>query len=161
MQHDERTHIPVLLRAAGVVILNDRGDVLLVRELGTPGQPGKAGTWHIPSGTVDADENAEDAAVREAFEETGLRVRLVTYLNSYLGSFPDGAFILRTAWLAEPIGVQDALPIFTHEIAEARFVSRAEFDALYEARLIRMHHTKLFYEDALRAWERLRGSHGA
>lgn len=33
---------------------------------------------------------------------------------------------------------------------EVRFVPEAEFDALYVAGLIRMHHTKLFYEDALR-----------
>ncbi|OLV19344.1 Nudix dNTPase [Deinococcus marmoris] len=33
MQHDENTHIEVELKAAGVVVLNAEGDILLVREL--------------------------------------------------------------------------------------------------------------------------------
>ncbi|WP_034387027.1 Nudix hydrolase [Deinococcus sp. YIM 77859] len=155
MQHGEKTHIPVTLRASGVVILNGRGDILLVRELGTPGQMQKAGLWHIPSGSVEDGENPQDTAVREAYEETGLRVRLVKYLNTYLGRFPDGAHILRTVWLADPLPGQTLRPTFAHEVAEARYVSREEFGALYVAGQIRMYQTKLFYEDALREWAKL------
>lgn len=152
MQHDEKTHVPVTLRAGGVVILNERGDILLVQELGSPGQMEKAGLWHIPSGAVEEGENPQDTAVREAFEETGLRVRPVKFLNAYLGRFPDGVFILRSVWLAEPLPGQSIQPQFLHEVAEARYVSQAEFDALYEAGQIRMYQTKLFYDDALREW---------
>ncbi|PNY82137.1 Nudix hydrolase [Deinococcus koreensis] len=150
MQHDERTHVPVALQAAGVVILNEAGEILLVRELGTPGQMGKAGLWHIPSGSVDEGENPQDTALREAYEETGLRVQLVKFLGTYLGRFPDGAFILRHIWRAEPLPGQTLQPTFTHEVAEARYVSREEFAHLYDAGLIRMYQTALFYEDALR-----------
>lgn len=156
MQHDEKTHLPVALRASGVVILNERGDILLVRELGVPGQMEKAGLWHVPSGSLEEGENPQDTAVREAYEETGLRVRLVRFLNAYLGQFPDGAPILRTVWLAEPLPGQTLRPAFTHEVAEARYVSREEFGALYGAGQIRMYQTKLFYEDALREWARRR-----
>ncbi|MDV6374563.1 NUDIX domain-containing protein [Deinococcus arenicola] len=102
MQHDEKTHIEVALRAAGVVILNAAGDILLVHELGTPQKPQKAGLWHIPSGSIENGENPEDAAVREAFEETGLRVKLTRFLGAYLGRFADGTLILRHVWLAQP-----------------------------------------------------------
>lgn len=155
MQHGEHTHIPVALRAAGVVILNDAGDILLVRELGTPGEPQKAGLWHIPSGSVEPGENPQDAAVREAWEETGLRVRLVKFLDTYLGRFPDGVFILRHVWLAEPLPDQVIGPAFPHEVAEARYVSREAFQALFDAGSVRMYQTRVFYEDALR--ERARG----
>lgn len=150
MQHDENTHVPVTLHAGGVVVLNERGDILLVRELGAPDQMEKAGLWHIPSGSVEDGENPQDTAVREAHEETGLCVRLVRYLNTYLGRFPDGVFILRHVWLAEPLPGQDVNPTFSHEVAEARYVSREEFATLYQAGQIRMYQTKLFYEDALR-----------
>ena len=156
MQHGERTHVPIELHAGGVVILNGRGDILLVRELGVPGQMEKAGLWHIPSGSVEDGENPQDTAVREAYEETGLRVRLVRYLNTYLGQFPDGVFILRHIWLAEALPGQTVAPTFADEVAEARYVSREEFAALYGAGQIRMYQTKLFYEDALRERERLK-----
>ncbi|GMA13899.1 NUDIX domain-containing protein [Deinococcus metallilatus] len=162
MQYGEKMHVPVTLRASGVVILNEGGDILLVRELGAPDQPAKAGLWHIPSGSVEEGENPQDTALREACEETGLRVRLVKFLNAYLGRFPDGVHILRTVWLAEPLPGQTPRPTFAHEVAEARYVSREEFAALYEAGQIRMSQTKLFCEDALREWTRLRvGSEAA
>jgi 8-oxo-dGTP diphosphatase len=150
VQHDERTHIEVELRAAGVVVLNAAGDILLVRERGPAGQTEKAGLWHIPSGSVEEGENPQETAVREAYEETGLRVTLSRFLGAYLGRFPDGAFILRHVWLAEPLPGQTLQPTFTHEIDEARYVTRTEFDALYHTGQIRMYQTKLFYEDALR-----------
>ncbi|GGO28067.1 Nudix hydrolase [Deinococcus humi] len=150
MQHDETTHVAVELRAAGVVILNAAGDILLVRERGTAGQTEKAGLWHIPSGSVEEGENPQETAVREAYEETGLRVTLTRFVGAYLGRFPDGAFILRHVWLAEPLPRQTLQPAFTQEIAEARYVGRTEFDALYAAGKIRMYQTGLFYDDALR-----------
>jgi len=148
-------HTPVSHRAAGVVILNAAGDLLMVRETGvspsvSAGQRQKAGLWHIPSGTVEDGENPQDTAVREAWEEAGVRVRLLKFLAAYLGHFPDGVPVLRHAWLAEALPDSTFRPALPDEVTEVRFVPKAEFDALYDARLIRMHHTKLFYEDALR-----------
>ena len=37
-----------------------------------------AGTWNLPAGYVEADEDPARAAEREALEETGLRVRAVS-----------------------------------------------------------------------------------
>lgn len=153
MQYDETLHIPVTLRSAGVVVINAEGEVLLVRE----GKPDSRNLWHIPAGGVEESENPQDAAVREAWEETGLRVRPVKLLNTLLGKMPDGVLILRFAWLAEVVGPTVApapRPEFAAEVQEARYFTRVEVQALYAARQLRMHHTKLFVDAAFAEWER-------
>jgi NAD+ diphosphatase len=59
----------------------DAGSVLL----GKRGQEPAKGMWDILGGFIDYQESAEEAVLREAKEETDLRVRIV----AYLGSVPD------------------------------------------------------------------------
>ena len=55
---------------AGVaVLLVERGKILLVRRSGS-----FSGKWCIPCGHVEWDEEVREAAGREFFEETGIRV---------------------------------------------------------------------------------------
>lgn len=56
-----------------------RGRVLLLRRAIEP----RYGTWTFPGGFMEIDESAEDAAAREAFEETGIRVRLLELVGVY------------------------------------------------------------------------------
>ncbi len=63
-------------RVAGriaVAIVLDRGKTLIGRR---PDSVPLAGLWEFPGGKVGPGESADDAAVRECFEETALRVRL-------------------------------------------------------------------------------------
>ena len=55
MQYDEKHHIPIKAKAAGVAIINNQCQILLVHEK----LPGKAGLWHIPSGSVEENESLE------------------------------------------------------------------------------------------------------
>ncbi len=67
----------------GLVIEKDGGVVLIQR-----GQPPHQGAWTLPSGFVEADESAEEAAIREAEEETGLKTEIIEMAG--VNSFPEG-----------------------------------------------------------------------
>jgi ADP-ribose pyrophosphatase YjhB (NUDIX family)/ribosomal protein S18 acetylase RimI-like enzyme len=64
--------------AVGVVVaLEDK--VVLVRRRYEP----RAGCWALPAGFMELGESAEDAAIRECHEETGLLVRVDHLLGVY------------------------------------------------------------------------------
>ncbi|MUN63209.1 NUDIX domain-containing protein [Kocuria sediminis] len=60
-----------IVRAAAAVVVGADGRLLLIRR-GTDPQRGR---WSVPGGRVEPGETVAEAAVREAFEETGARVR--------------------------------------------------------------------------------------
>jgi ADP-ribose pyrophosphatase YjhB (NUDIX family) len=69
-------------------IPEDDGRVLLTRRSINPGR----GLWTFPGGFVDFGETVTDAAVRETFEETGLRVQLTGLHNVY--TYPGAPVII-------------------------------------------------------------------
>jgi ADP-ribose pyrophosphatase YjhB (NUDIX family) len=75
------------------------GRVVLVRR----GVEPKAGYWSLPAGYVEGDEMAEDAAIREMEEETGLKIEIDDLLGVYsFGREPQtGVLIL---YSAHPVG---------------------------------------------------------
>jgi 8-oxo-dGTP diphosphatase len=67
--------------AAGVIVEDDEGKILLVRRRMQPGR----GMWTFPAGFVDFDEDPAKAAVRECREETGLKVEITSLLDVIAG----------------------------------------------------------------------------
>ena len=59
-------------KVAAASIIEREGKVLMVRRAIQPGY----GLWSIPGGYVDRGEVVEEAAVREVWEETGLKVEI-------------------------------------------------------------------------------------
>lgn len=66
--------------AAGVIVERDR-EVLLVKRKYDP----RAGAWCLPAGFMEYGETPTRCAVRELFEETGLRARLTGLFGVYAG----------------------------------------------------------------------------
>ncbi|MBN1580295.1 MAG: NUDIX hydrolase [Anaerolineae bacterium] len=59
------------------ILIIDQGRVLLGKRRGHPGR----GTWALPSGYIEYEDNFITAAIREAKEETGLDIEILSILN--------------------------------------------------------------------------------
>jgi ADP-ribose pyrophosphatase YjhB (NUDIX family) len=78
-------------KVAAAVVVEQEGKILLVRRAYEPEQ----GKWSLPAGFVDADEDPQQAAVRECLEETGLCVRILGLMDVIYGrEHPRGASIV-------------------------------------------------------------------
>jgi 8-oxo-dGTP pyrophosphatase MutT (NUDIX family) len=73
-------HDPIIMTCAGCAVLDGAGRLLL-QQRGDDGGP-----WGLPGGAMELGETIEAAAVRETFEETGLRVRPDRLLGVYTGA---------------------------------------------------------------------------
>ncbi len=117
--------------AAGVVCL--RGDdVLLIKR----GKPPLEGQWSLPGGRIERGERAADAALRELWEETGVRAELIGLIDVVDALAPpqDPAaphYVLidfAARWISgQPRAGDDA--------AEARFFSPVELPELWHETL--------------------------
>jgi 8-oxo-dGTP diphosphatase len=94
----------------GVVATRD-GAILLTRRNHEP----RMGMWSFPAGFVDAYENVVEAAAREAWEETGVRVRV----GPLLGVFQEpGSRVVFIAFAAE---AGEETPVCGDECLEVRY----------------------------------------
>jgi len=57
-------------------VFNEQGEILLQKRSDN-------GFWSMPGGAVDPGESVEQGALREVWEETGLRVRMVRLVGVY------------------------------------------------------------------------------
>lgn len=71
-------HRPIVLSAAGAIVLDDKNRVLMHYRTDND-------TWCLPGGIVDPGETVEETAIREVFEETGLKIYDLKLFNIYSG----------------------------------------------------------------------------
>ena len=112
------------LSAGLVLVRRMRGRTWLaaVRPRGKP-----AGTWALPKGLIDAGETPPETALREGFEETGVRAQLmvklgdVRYVYTWQG---ERVFKIVSFYLARAIGgrIGDVPAGMEIEVAEARWL---------------------------------------
>ncbi|HXG90997.1 MAG TPA: NUDIX hydrolase [Blastocatellia bacterium] len=83
------------------------------------------GAYRAPSGGVAPGENFEAGATREAYEETGLEIRLERYLLRARVRFTCKEQVINWTshvFTATPVS-GELQPVDTHEIVEARFAT--------------------------------------
>jgi 8-oxo-dGTP pyrophosphatase MutT (NUDIX family) len=91
----------VLLNFAAACVVQD-GELLLQRR-------GDDGTWGLPGGAMELGESAEETALREVAEETGLQIRVDALLGvytKYRHVYPNGdvAQPVTTIFRCSPVG---------------------------------------------------------
>ncbi len=87
--------------SARLLILNEAGQVLLFRFVHKRGPLAGLDFWATPGGGVEESETLEQAALRELFEETGLRrksVGEVVARREVVLQLPDGEQALSDEW---------------------------------------------------------------
>ena len=107
-----------------VIAVVTRGDRALL---------GRHGNWppnmfSALAGFVEPGEALEDAVRREIREEAGVEVGAVRYVSSQPWPFPSSLMI---GCLAE--GLSEAIELHDHELADARWFTRAELAAALES----------------------------
>ena len=125
-------HDLLILPSAAVALYDDQGRVLM-------GLHADRRVWVLPGGLVEPEEIPADAAVREAWEETGLMVELTEILGVYGGrelrveyTNGDSASYVGTIFRGRVIGGE--MRADGQEILDLRYLSRAEVQELPHAR---------------------------
>jgi ADP-ribose pyrophosphatase YjhB (NUDIX family) len=117
-------HVPTV----AVLTYDDEGRILLVRNSGSK-------LWSTPGGIVEPHESPSDAAVREAWEETGLVVELLRVAGVFGGehcgvTYANGDRLTWVATLFEARPVRGEVKADGEEVAEARYVAAGEIASL-------------------------------
>ena len=68
---------PLHFIGVGAFVMNSKGVLLVVREKTGPSAK-MSDFWKLPGGLTDKHENFHEAAIRECFEETGLKTEFVS-----------------------------------------------------------------------------------
>jgi 8-oxo-dGTP pyrophosphatase MutT (NUDIX family) len=108
--------------SAGGVVIDGRGRVAIVRQRDRKGR----WRWTLPKGRIDVGESAAEAALREVYEESGLRARIVRPIGLHEGRLHFTQYFEMV--LLSDDGVHD------RETKEVRLASFAEAVALLRAR---------------------------
>lgn len=114
-------HFPRTDPVAIALVEHTDGRLMLGRGLGWP-----EGRFSALAGFVEPGESIEEAVAREVLEESGVRVRDVSYVASQPWPFPSQLMIGCHAWADD-----DAVTMDTTEMAEIAWFTRAEVEAVF------------------------------
>jgi ADP-ribose pyrophosphatase YjhB (NUDIX family) len=131
---------------AGAVVYDRLGRLLLVERANEPNR----GLWSLPGGRVEAGESTEDAAVREAREETGLTVEIVRLCGVVRREGPPGGVTYEI--FDYECSVPAGQPRAGSDAAALRWVDRTQLAELEASSAL----TSGLFE-ALRGWSALPG----
>ena len=106
---DRISHIPFIQTGAAIIIRNEAGQILLQERT-------DRNKWGLPGGCQDLGEDLRYTAVREAYEETGIRldpneIELIDTLSgeSRKNSYPNGDIVYNnTSLYLADVSLEDA-----------------------------------------------------
>lgn len=118
------THSPITPKVGAIAILLRDDKFLLVQRGKDPGR----GFWGFPGGHVEPGETAKDAALRELWEETGVRAQAMDYLTAIdvIGHDDAGALSYHYLLAAVPCQYQSGVPVAGDDAAAVEWVTAAE-----------------------------------
>ncbi|AJD91916.1 hypothetical protein JMA_25990 [Jeotgalibacillus malaysiensis] len=111
----------VWLGAAGVVE-NSKGEWLVVKKK----YGGLKGKWSIPAGFVEEGETADQAAVREVKEETGITAEVIKVAGFRSGVLKDTISDNMIIFVMRAVDEAESLMVPEEEIAEAAWIEKSE-----------------------------------
>ena len=119
---------PLILVAAGVLICNDSGDLLVQRR--TDDQ-----LWGIPGGSMELGESTEETARREVSEETGLVVGALQLFAVFSGAdmyhvYPNGDHVAIVSVVYRTTMVPGDVPVRGTESLELHYFTPGLFHVL-------------------------------
>ena len=100
---------------AGCLIVKDN-KILMVKEA----KKSCYGQWNFPAGHVDENELITDAAIREAYEETGCKVKLTGVLPISTVILKDGVTAIMVKFTADII--EENIKFNTKEILDVKWI---------------------------------------
>ncbi|MBP5655413.1 MAG: NUDIX hydrolase [Clostridiales bacterium] len=115
----ELGHRPIIMAAAGVIVINDRNEVLLQKRADN-------GFWGLPAGSMELGESFEECARRELFEETGLTAGKLEICATESGKethyiYPNGDEVYAAAVMYICREWSGEMKVQEEEITEQRF----------------------------------------
>lgn len=112
-----------LVKAAGGFVLNENDQVLMMF---------RRGNWDLPKGKLDKNEGAEQGAIRETEEETGVKnIILMDPLVKTYHTYHEGTrFMLKeTQWFRMKVkGEQELIPQTSEQITKLEWVNKDDLE---------------------------------
>ena len=122
---------------AGCVIVRDN-KILMVKEA----KKKCYGQWNFPAGHVDEGELITDAAIREAYEETGCRVKLTGVLPIGNAVLDNNETLIAVSFTADII--EENIKFDENEILDVKWIDIEKVKNMTEQEL-RSYHRKIQY----------------
>ncbi|WP_164170418.1 NUDIX hydrolase [Ruminococcus flavefaciens] len=110
---------PVIMAGAGVILLNEKNEILLGRRTDND-------YWDYPAGSMEIGESFEECARREVFEETGLTCGKLEYFMELSGEdtfyeYPNGDQVYLAVIIYICRDFSGELKVQEEEVYEQRF----------------------------------------
>lgn len=122
MDENYYKNLPKKRMAAGVLLFNERGELLVVK-------PNYRNSWLVPGGVVEEEESPREAVIREAREELGLELESVSFLCvDYCKDCSAKGESLQFVFTGETLNKDriNGIKIQEEELEEYRFVKKEE-----------------------------------